>query len=169
MPNFNPLMVLTFEEVVLKSLFLLQCTELWALALLGCKRTDKERERERERVNIWGCGKISMSGPCLFCCQSVTLSAQHCTSLIHCSVCLVGNDAVHTCPSFPWAWPLLSTGLPVSVTVAISGLFQLFVQYGPSSGPSGAGTALLPLTAPPRVESINFRSRDFSLVPLDQG
>ena len=63
----------------------------------------------------------------------------------------------------------LASPLPSLFTLTISGLFQLFVQFWPSSGPSGAGRALLPLTAPPPVESKNFRSKDFSLVPLAQG
>ena len=45
----------------------------------------------------------------------------------------------------------------------------MFSQFWPSSGPTGAGRALLLLTAPPPVESEHFRSRDFSLVPLAQG
>ena len=63
----------------------------------------------------------------------------------------------------------LASPLPSAFTLIISGLLQLLVQYWPSSGPSGAGRALLPLTAPPPVESKIFRSRDFSLVPLAQG
>ena len=111
-----------------------------------------------------------------FSCQSVTLSAQRCISLIHSTVCLVSVghrlhlsvpplavtiSRVHFCDL---AWPLSSL-----FTLPISGLFQLFVQFWPSSGPSGAGRALLALTAPRREESKNFRSRNFRLVPLAQG
>ena len=53
-------------------------------------------------------------------------------------------------------------------TLTISGLFHLFVQFWPSSGPSGAGGALLPLTARPPGEAKSFRCSDFSLVPSDQ-
>ena len=133
------------------------------------RETERERERERERFIVWGCGKISLPCPCLFCCQSVTLSAQDCTSLIHCTVCLVSTHVYQTCLSFPWQWPFLSTELPIGVATANSGISQMFSQFWPSSRPTGAGRALLPLTAPPPMESEDFRSRDFSLVPLAQG
>ena len=115
---------------------------------------------------------------CLICCQSVTLSAQHCTSFIHCTVYPVSTVflalSALVCPSlgsghFSVQVCHLASPLPSLFTLTISGLFQLFLQSWPSSGPSGAGRALLPLTAPPPVESKNFRSTDFSLVPLAQG
>ena len=167
-------------------LIFLQSTEFWALALLGCQErerergSERERERERERAILWGCGKISLPCLCLFqfCRQSVTLSAQRCTSLINYTVCPVSTVVLALsaliCPSlggghFSVQVCHLVSPLPSPSTLTISGLFQLFVQFWPSSGPSGAGRALPPLTVQPRVESKTFGSRAFSLVPLAQG
>ena len=144
------------------------------------RERERQTERQRERAIVWGCGKISL--PCprsfQFCCQSITLSAQHCTSLIHCTVCPVSTLSLAlsalVCPSlgsghFSVQVCHLASPLPSLFTLTISGLFQLLVQFGTSSGPSGASRTLLPLTTPSLVESKNFRSTDFSLLPLAQG
>ena len=74
---------------------------------------------------------------CLFCCQSVTLSAHHCTSLIHCTVCPVSTDFLSStlvCPSLPSVAISqirvchLASPLPSTFTLTISGLFQVLVQ-----------------------------------------
>ena len=46
------------------ALSLLQSTKFWALALLGCQRSETERETERDRVIVWGCERISLPCPC---------------------------------------------------------------------------------------------------------
>ena len=113
---------------------------------------------------------------CLFCCQSVTLSAQHCKSLIGCTVCPV-STVILALSTLVCLSPLavaisqiqvchLASRLPSTFTLTISGLFQLVVELLAFTGPSGAGRALLPLRAPPPVESKDFRCRDFTLVPL---
>ena len=140
----------------------------------GETRKERKREREREREKDPTFGAVGKSVcPALVCwCFAVTLSAQHCTSLIHCTVCPVST----VLPALPAlvCRSLGSCDFPVQVCHLASPLpSQVFsnclYSFWPSSGPSGAGRALLQLTAPPQVELKNFRSRNFSLVPLAQG
>ena len=97
-------MVLIFGKSVLKATFPSAKHRVLGTGLARLQKVrERKKEREGEKESLFGAvGKsVCPALVCLFCRQSVTLSAQHCTSLIHCTVCLVSTDAVHTCLSFP--------------------------------------------------------------------